>query len=130
MSEPVRESYLFLPPYAPALVYLTFFAAGLIMLFGLYRHLRSYGMGIGEFLSLSSKDFTTKVGRFSKYALGQRKVLEGGSGGVMHGALFFGFLMLFAYTSLIFIQTDILPVFGGGVFILGSFYVALEFLGD
>ena len=78
MSEPVRESYLFLPSYAPALVYLTFFAAGLIMLFGLYRHLRSYGMGIREFLSLSSRDLKTKTKRFSKYALGQRKVLEGG----------------------------------------------------
>ena len=130
MSEPVRESYLFLPSYAPALVYLTFFAASLIMLFGLYRHLSSYGMGLGEFLSLSSKDLKTKVGRFSKYALGQRKVLEGGSGGVMHGAIFYGFLMLFAYTSLIFVQSDILPVFGGVIFIKGDFYLTLEFLGD
>jgi len=130
MSEPVRQSYLFLPPYAPALVYLTFFAAGLIMLYGLYRHLRSYGMGLGEFLSLSSRDLRTKVGRFAKFDLGQEKVLEGGSGGVMHGAIFYGFLMLFAYTSLIFIQSDILPVFGGGIFIKGDFYLTLEFLGD
>ena len=130
MSEPVRQSYLFLPSYAPALVYLTFFAAGLIMLFGLYRHLRGYGMGLGEFFSLSSKDLKTKLGRFSKYALGQRKVLEGGSGGAMHGAIFYGFLMLFLYTSLIFVQSDILPVFGGGIFIKGNFYLTLEFLGD
>ncbi len=130
MSEPVRATYLFLPPYAPAVMYLAFFVCGLIMLFGLYRHLKSYGIGLRELLSLSLKDFTTKVGRFSKYALGQRKVLEGGSGGAMHGALFFGFLMLFAYTSLIFIQSDVLPVFGGGTFIRGSFYLTLEFLGD
>ncbi len=130
MSEPVRQSYLFLPSYAPALVYITFFAAGLIMLLGLYRHLRSYGMGLGEFLSLSSEDLKTKLGRFGKYALGQRKVLEGGSGGVMHGAVFYGFLMLFAYTFLIFVQSDILPIFGGGIFIKGDFYLALEFLGD
>ena len=130
MPDPVRESYLFLPPYAPAVVYLAFFVAGIIMLFGLYRHLRRYGIGVTDFLRLSSKDLTTKIGRFSKYALGQRKVLEGGSGGVMHGALFFGFLFLFAYTTLIFIQTDILALFGGGVFIQGDFYLALEFLGD
>jgi hypothetical protein len=49
------QSYL-LPPYAPALVYVTFFAAGLIMFFGLHRHLRSDGMGLIEFLSLSSND--------------------------------------------------------------------------
>ncbi len=48
----------------------------------------------------------------------------------MHGALFYGFLMLFAYTSLIFVQSDILPVFGGGIFIKGDFYLTLEFLGD
>jgi len=56
LSEPVRQSYLLLPSYAPAPVYVTFFAAGLITLFGLYRHLRSYGMGLGEFLSLSSNN--------------------------------------------------------------------------
>jgi Fe-S oxidoreductase/nitrate reductase gamma subunit len=49
---------------------------------------------------------------------------------VMHGAIFYGFLMLFLYTSLIFVQSDILPVFGGGVFIKGDFYLTLEFLGD
>jgi Fe-S oxidoreductase/nitrate reductase gamma subunit len=130
MSEPVRQSYLFLPSYAPAIVYLAFLAAGLIMLFGLYRHVRSYGMGLGEFVSLSSKDLKAKLGRFGKYALGQRKVLEGGSGGAMHGALFYGFLMLFAYTSLVFVQSDVLPVFGGGAFIKGDFYLLLEFLGD
>lgn len=130
MSEPVRQSYLFLPPYAPALVYITFFVAGVIMLFGLYRHLRSYGMGVGQFLSLSSTDLKTKLGRFAKFDLGQEKVLKGGSGGVMHGAIFYGFLMLFLYTSLIFVQSDILPVFGGGIFIKGDFYLTLEFLGD
>jgi len=130
LSEPVRQSYLFLPSYAPALVYITFFAAGLIMLYGLYRHLKSYGMGIGEFLSLSNKDLKTKVGRFTKFDLGQEKVLEGGSGGVMHGAIFYGFLMLFIYTSLVFVQSDILPVFGGGIFLEGDFYLMLEFLGD
>jgi Fe-S oxidoreductase/nitrate reductase gamma subunit len=130
LSEPVRQSYLFLPSYAPAVVYLTFFVAGLIMLFGLYRHLRGYGMGVGEFLSLSSKDLRAKTGRFAKFDLGQRKVLEGGSGGVMHGAIFYGFLMLFLYTSLIFVQSDILPIFGGGIFIRGGFYLTLEFLGD
>ncbi|MDG7022646.1 MAG: 4Fe-4S dicluster domain-containing protein [Nitrososphaerota archaeon] len=130
MSEPVRQSYLFLPPYAPTVVYVAFFAAGLIMLYGLYRHLRSYGMGVGEFLSLSVKDPSAKARRFLEYGLGQRKVLSGGSGGLMHGSIFFGFLMLFAYTSLIFVQSDILPIFGGGVFIKGGFYLTLEFLGD
>lgn len=81
MTGPVRESYLFLPAYAPAVVYLAFFAAGLIMLFGLYRHLRSYGMGLGEFFSLSSKDLKTKLARFGRYALGQRRSSRAGREG-------------------------------------------------
>jgi Fe-S oxidoreductase/nitrate reductase gamma subunit len=130
MAEPVRQSYLFLPSYAPDVVYAAFFIAGIIMLYGLYRHLRGYGIGPTEFFGLVFRDFGTKLRRFTKFGLGQRKVLQGGSGGVMHGMLFFGFLMLFAYTTLIFIQTDILSLFGGVVFIQGQFYLTLEFLGD
>ncbi|HKM49626.1 MAG TPA: heterodisulfide reductase-related iron-sulfur binding cluster, partial [Candidatus Bathyarchaeia archaeon] len=106
------------------------FVCGIIMLIGIYRNLRSYGLGLTDVSSLISKDLVIKLRRFTKYGLGQRKVLQGGSGGVMHGALFYGFLMLFAYTSLIFIQTDILPLFTNIVFMQGDFYLTLEFLGD
>ncbi len=100
------------------------------MLIGIYRNLRSYGLGLTDVSSLISKDLGIKLRRFTKYGVGQRKVVQGGSGGVMHGALFYGFLMLFAYTSLIFIQTDILPLFTNIVFMQGDFYLTLEFLGD
>jgi Fe-S oxidoreductase/nitrate reductase gamma subunit len=100
------------------------------MLIGIYRHLRSYGLGLTDVFSLLSKDFGNRLRRFAKYGVGQRKVVQGGSGGVMHGALFYGFLMLFAYTSLIFIQTDIFPLFTNIVFMQGEFYLTLEFLGD
>jgi len=100
------------------------------MLIGIYRNLRGYGLGLRDVSSLISKDLGVKVRRFSKYGVGQRKVVQGGSGGVMHGALFYGFLMLFVYTSLIFIQTDILPLFTNVVFMQGDFYLTLEFLGD
>jgi Fe-S oxidoreductase/nitrate reductase gamma subunit len=126
-------SYLFLPWYAPEVLYTTFFICGLIMLYGLYRHVHSYGIGLGEFFSLISKDTRARLGRFVQYALAQRKVVGGaasGSGGIMHGAVFFGFLMLLAYTTLIFIQSDILPLFTKTVFLEGNFFLAMEFLGD
>jgi len=100
------------------------------MLIGIYRNLRSYGLSLTEVSSLISKDPGKRLRRFTNYGIGQRKVVQGGSGGVMHGALFYGFLMLFAYTSLIFIQTDILPLFTSVVFMQGDFYLTLEFLGD
>ncbi|MBI3116715.1 MAG: 4Fe-4S dicluster domain-containing protein [Thaumarchaeota archaeon] len=130
MPAPSRESYLFLPWYTPEVLYSTFFVSGLIMLYGLYRHLRGYGIGFRQFFSLLFKDPGDKVRRFLKFDLGQRKVLSEKGGGIMHSAIFYGFLMLLAYTTLIFIQTDILPLFTSAVFLEGSFYLGLEFLGD
>jgi len=100
------------------------------MMLGIYRQLRSYGLSLTDVFSLFSKDLGRKLRRFTKYGVGQRKVVQGGSGGVMHGALFFGFLMLVAYTTLIFIQTDIFPLFTNIIFMQGDFYLTLEFLGD
>jgi Fe-S oxidoreductase/nitrate reductase gamma subunit len=100
------------------------------MLYGLRSRLLRYGIGLREFLLLLFKDFGKKFIRFLKFGLGQRRIIEGGTGGIMHGSLFYGFLMLLAYTTLIFIQTDILPLFTPVVFMQGSFYITLEFLGD
>lgn len=130
MADPIRESYLFLPWYAPAAVYLAFLISGVIMLFGLHRHLRSYGLGLAQFSSLAARDFRVKLRRFLKFGLGQRKVLRSEPGGIMHGALFYGFLMLLAYTTLIFIQNDILPLFTNYVYMQENIYLTLEFLGD
>lgn len=117
-------------PLAYAVMYATFFASGCVLLYGLHGHLRKYGIGLGQFFSLTFKDFSTKVGRFLEFGIGQRSVLQDTGGGLMHGALFYGFLMLFAYTTLIFIQTDILPLFTSYTFMQGGTYLMLEFLGD
>jgi Fe-S oxidoreductase/nitrate reductase gamma subunit len=131
MVVPIREiiitNYV---PFALDLAYLTFLVAGLVMLFGLYRHLQSYGIGLRQFFSLVFKDLKTKVKRFVEFGLGQRRVMDDTGGGVMHGALFYGFLMLLAYTTLIGVQNDVLPHFTSYVFMQGDFYLTLEFLGD
>ena len=128
---PVREililGYAF---YAYVILYTTFAISVIILFNGLYSHLRSYGIGLGQFAKLVLKDFKVKLGRFSKYALGQRQVLQDTGGGTMHGALFYGFLILLAYSTLIFIQNDILPVFTSYSFLQGDAYLVLEFLGD
>jgi Fe-S oxidoreductase/nitrate reductase gamma subunit len=128
MAVPVRE--LLMPAYAYQVMYALFFVCGLVMLCGLYAHLRKYGIGVRGFFRLALSDFWTKLKRFLKFGLGQRKVVNEESGGVMHGALFFGFLMLLAYTTLIFIQDDFLKPLWGTVYLQGSFYLTLEFLGD
>ncbi len=131
MAIPVREilitGYF---PLAYVILYSTFGVSAVILLYGLYSHLRSYGIGIRQFVGVVFRDFRVKLGRFAKYALGQRKVLEDTGGGTMHGALFYGFLVLLAYTTLIFVQDDILPLFTSYTFMQGDAYLTLEFLGD
>ncbi len=131
LDTPVRNVLILsYAPYAYVVMYTAFFVCGCIMLYGLYRHLHSYGLGVGKFLGLATKDFRRKLGRFLKFGVGQRKVLGDAEGGAMHGALFFGFLFLLAYTTLIFIQSDVLPLFTPFVFIQGAAYLTLELLGD
>ncbi len=130
MSGPIRPSYLFLPWYAPDVLFVTFFISGAIMIYGLYRHLARYGLSPWQFLKLSSRDAGTKLRRFARFGMEQERVLSDGEGGVMHGAIFYGFLMLLAYTTIIFIQSDIVPLFYSAFFIQGQFYQTLEFLGD
>ncbi len=131
MTLPVREVLILnYFPYAYAVMYAVFLVSGCIMLYGLYRHLKGYGIGLRQFLSLATQDFRTKVGRFLEFGVGQRKVLRDKGGGAMHGALFYGFLMLLAYTTLIFVQNDLLPLFTPYTFMQGPTYLTLEFLGD
>src|SRR5438445_629427 len=127
-TTPFRE--FLMPPYAYAAMYVVFFISGSVMLYGLYRHLKGYRIGLREFLGLVSDDFGAKANRFFKFGLGQGRVLAEPSGGGMHRALFYGFLMLLAYTTLIFFQTDVLPLFTSVSYLQGNFYILLEFLGD
>ena len=131
MAVPIREVLILgYYPYAYAVLYASFFVSGCVMVYGLYRHLRRYGVGLGEFLGLVMKDVKAKIGRFVEFGMGQRKVLQDKEGGIMHGSLFYGFLVLLAYTTIIFIQDDILPLFTSYTFLEGNAYLTLEFLGD
>ena len=131
MAVPVREILILTYfPWAYVVLYSTFLVSGSVLLYGLYRHLRRYGIGLRDFLRLVLKDLRTKLGRFVEFGLGQRRVLQDTGGGAMHGALFYGFIILLAYTTLIFVQDDILPLFTGFTFIQGDAYLTLELLGD
>ncbi len=131
MAVPVREVLILTYfPYAYIVLYATFLVSGSILVYGLYRHLGRYGIGLGDFVKLVLKDLGAKVKRFVKYGLGQRKVVQDTGGGTMHGPLFYGTLVLVVYTTLVFIQDDILPLFTGFTFVQGDAYLTLELLGD
>jgi Fe-S oxidoreductase/nitrate reductase gamma subunit len=122
----IQEFY----PYSMHVMYVAFFVSGFVMLFGFYLRLRAYNISPIELTRLVITDVNKKIRRFIVYALGHRKIVQDKGGGIMHSFVFYGFLMLFIYTSLIFIQTDILPLFTSYTFIQGNFYLTLEFLGD
>jgi Fe-S oxidoreductase/nitrate reductase gamma subunit len=131
LAVPVREVLILgYYSYAYTVLYATFLVSGCVMLYGLYRRLRRYGLSLGEFLGLVMKDVKAKIGRFVEFGIGQRRVLRDSEGGVMHGSLFYGFLVLLAYTTIIFIQDDILPLFTSYTFLEGNAYLTLELLGD
>lgn len=117
-------------PYSLHIMYLVFFICGFIMLYGFYRKIESYGFTPYQFVRLLVKDLRAKLKRFLYFSVAQKKILEEKEGGLMHGAIFYGFLFLFIYTTLIFIQTDILSLISSYIFISGDFYLLLEFLGD
>ena len=131
MAVPVREVLILVYfPYAYDVLYATFLVSGTVLLYGVYRHLRRYGIGLFDLARLVLKDFRVKVSRFVRFGLGQRRVLQDTGGGLMHGSLFYGFLVLAAYTTIVFIQDDVLPLFTGYTFVQGDAYLTLELLGD
>ena len=119
-----------MPTYAYQVMYALFFVCGVIMVYGLYSHLRRYRIGVLDLLGLVFTDFRAKLKRFLKFGLAQRKVVNEDSGGVMHGTLFFGVFMLAIYTTIVFVQDDVLPHLTTVDYVQGPFYLALEFLGD
>jgi len=117
-------------PYAYDVLYATFLVSGSVLLYGVYRHLQRFGVGIFDILKVVLKDLRVKLSRFVRFGLGQSRVLQDAGGGLMHGSLFYGFLVLLAYTTIIFIQDDVLPLFTSFTFLQGNTYLTLELLGD
>ena len=131
MAVPVREVLILMYfPYAYDVLYATFLVSGSVLLYGVYRHLQRFGIGLFDILKAVLKDLRVKLSRFVKFGLGQRRVLQDAGGGLMHGSLFYGFLVLLAYTTIIFIQDDVLPLFTSFTFLQGNTYLTLELLGD
>ena len=131
MAVPVREVLILMYfPYAYDVLYATFLVSGSVLLYGIYRHMRRYGIGLIDVLKVVLKDLRVKLSRFVKFGLGQGRVLQDTGGGLMHGSLFYGFLVLLAYTTIIFIQDDVLPLFTSFTFLQGNAYLTLELLGD
>jgi Fe-S oxidoreductase/nitrate reductase gamma subunit len=121
-----RESFwnmLIPPPWTQVLLYLVLAVALAIFGYGLYRRVRLWRQGQPR---LRFDHCGRRLWNVVRYVLGQIKVANEAGPGIMHLSIFFGFLVLFVGTALIFVNDDIFyPIFGSH-YVRGSFYLGLE----
>ncbi|MBC7186255.1 MAG: 4Fe-4S dicluster domain-containing protein [Calditrichaeota bacterium] len=120
LIKPTREIYWNVPGYG--WLYLIFVVALVVFGYGVYRHVRLWGMGKPE-------DRTDRPLLRLRHLLAdgllQRAVLREAFPGLMHALIFFGFAALFIGTLLVFLQADF------GLQILhGRFYLYFSLLLD
>ncbi len=108
-------------------VYLFFAAALAYLTVSLMRRVRLWRQG-GAALC------TDRPGRrlrmVARYVLGQSKVVRERYAGLMHAALFYGFLTLFGVTLVIFVEEDLTAPIAGFHFIHGTFYLVWSLIAD
>ncbi|MDJ0273460.1 MAG: heterodisulfide reductase-related iron-sulfur binding cluster [Aigarchaeota archaeon] len=124
--EPIRETYILLPPGTDFLMYLVLVPFALVFVFGVVYRLRRLGVrSVGELLNSVFRG----VGYMARYGLLQRKVVSEHLAGVMHLLIYTGIIALFIGTTLVFIDHDILRVLGLRL-LRGDFYLGFEFVLD
>jgi len=121
--EPVRESFWNMPRWTQWALYAALAVALAFFGYGLYRRFRLWKQGQP---SLRWDHFGKRLWNVVRYVLGQVKVANEAFPGLIHLSIFFGFLVLFVGTALIFINDDILgPIFHLH-YVRGPFYLGLE----
>ncbi len=122
--EPVRESFWNMPqPWTQILLYVGLAVALAAFGYGLYRRIRIWRQGQP---SLRFNHLGRRLWNVVVYVLGQVKVANEAFPGIMHLSIFFGFLVLFIGTVLIFVNDDVVHLIFGVTYMRGSFYLGVE----
>ncbi len=120
---PSRETFPLLPPETPLLMYLILIPFSVVLLYGIYRRVKPYGLRI--IIHEFSAEPGRRVRQLLSYALLQSKVAGKGYGPLVHTAIYLGTFILFIGTSLVFIDYDILR-FLNLALLRGTFYQLFE----
>jgi len=108
-------------------VYIFMFAAVFYLIYTIIKKVLIWKQGKSQLRT----DFPEKrIIAVIKYAFLQAKVLREKYAGLMHAALFFGFVVLFIVTMIIVVQEDITGLFFHYHFIHGDFYIIWSIFGD
>jgi Fe-S oxidoreductase/nitrate reductase gamma subunit len=124
MEQPVRESFWNMPqPWTQIILYVVLLVALAVFGYGLYRRVRLWKQGQP---SLRFDHVGKRLANVVKYTLGQVKVANDAFPGLMHIAIFAGFVVLFIGTALIFLNDDLIgPIFRWR-YMQGGFYLGME----
>lgn len=136
--EPTRETFGNIPPLSQQLFYLLAAASLLVFAYGLWRRLRLWRQGspsdLASLLAGNVRAIWTRarpgLRRVLIEGLGQKRVRERGAAGRAHVAMFAGFMVLLAGTTLLEIDHLAGMVSERLSFHRGTYYVAYEFALD
>lgn len=108
-------------------IYIFVFVAFFYMIYTIVQRARVWRQGKGELRT----DYPEKrIIAVIKYVILQAKILRESFAGLMHAALFFGFVVLFGVTMLIMLQDDFTELFFHTRFLEGNFYLFWSLVGD
>ncbi len=91
---------------------------GALVVYGLWRRVRLWRMGQP---AARTDQVGKRIGGLLLYGLGQRRILSQPYPGLMHGLIFYGFVVFFIATSLVGIQLD-----AGQLILKGDLYLLFE----
>jgi Fe-S oxidoreductase/nitrate reductase gamma subunit len=98
-----------------------------ILIYGLVKRIRLWRIGKPE----NRVDNPLKrIGSVFLFGFGHKRILKEPYPGIMHLFMFWGLVILFIGTILIFFQEDFTKLFFGKDFILGNFYLTFSFILD
>ncbi len=119
-----REILWNLPPTTAAIMYSLFAGVVVIFAWGVFQRVNAYRRGRAEREDRLDDLWGRTVDAF-RIGLAQQKVLERKVGGLMHLAIYSGFIALFIVTCLVALEFDL------GVRILdGDFYIVFKLFAD
>jgi ferredoxin len=121
-DEAIRETFGLMPPGTSHYLYLVFAPFAAAFAYGTY--LRLARSGLIDLIKGGSGGIAGAAGRLGRYVFLQRRVAARPRG-YAHLGIFYGFLALFAGTTIVFIDWDILRPLGVRI-LVGNPYLLLE----
>jgi Fe-S oxidoreductase/nitrate reductase gamma subunit len=127
MELPVRETLWNIPLWAAVFVYLGGVIASGIFAWGVWQHVRRWRQGKPD---RRRNDLHVRARRFLSEGLFQSRILSQRYPGLMHAAIFWGFLVLFAGTVIATVDWEITRLLFDWRLLKGPFYLGFEVVLD